>query len=121
MSTLKPGFVTGPKGYPIKIGGPTFKALPKVQQQKLILEAQQGTIAQEIFEKDQKLPPNYVYSPVTGKAIKIGGVAFKKLTPAEQSVALEGTNLERMDIIAKKRGPFKKTKVRRLISPLQRV
>ena len=117
MTTIKAGFVRGPKGYPIKINGPTFNKLSKVQQQKLILESGQGTLGSKIVESGEKLPPGYVYSPVTGKAIKIGGITFKKLTPAEQKKALKGTGLERTDVIARKKGPFRKTKVRRLISP----
>lgn len=114
---IKPGFIRGPKGYPIKIGGPTFNKMSKVMQQKLILEAQQGTLAQKLTEKKTKLAPNYIYSPATGKPIKIGGPAFKKLSSAQQKKALEGTGLEITKIVAKKKGPFRKTKIKRLISP----
>ncbi len=112
--SIKPGFVRGLKGYPIKIGGPTFNKLGKVKQQQLILEAGQGTIAQKLAKSESKLSPNYVYSPTSKKPIKIGGQAFKKLTFNQQNIALKNTGLESLTVVKRS---FKKTKRKRLISP----
>lgn len=111
------GKVRGPSGRWIKIGGPTFRKLSKVTQQKLILESKQGSFEQSkkkreiITGRREKCLPGEVYRPRTKRCIKIDGPTFKKLSRTEREELLKTVSMDVKDIRGKRRTRELSTKV----------